>query len=60
MTYCIARGTLLNVLWHLDVRGVWGRMNTCVCMAESLHCPPETMTLLIGYTTIQKKVLKNL
>ena len=21
--------------------GVWGRMDTCICMAESLHCPPE-------------------
>ena len=36
---------------HLDGRGVWGRMDTCVCMAESLHCPPETITtLLISYT----------
>ena len=26
----------------------------CVCMAESLHCSPETIiTLLIGYTSIQ-------
>ena len=34
----------------LDGRGVWGRMDTCVCMTESLHCPPETITtLLIGY-----------
>ena len=38
----------------LDERGVWGRMDTCVCMAESLHCPPEIMTtLLIGCTPIQ-------
>ena len=29
-------------------------MDTCVCMAESLHCPPEIMTtLLIGCTPIQ-------
>ena len=29
-------------------------MDTCMCMAESLCCPPETITtLLIGYTTIQ-------
>ena len=27
--------------------GVGGRMDTCICMAESLHCPPEaTATLL--------------
>ena len=37
----------------LDGRGVWGRMDTCVCMAESLHCLPETITiLLIGYNPI--------
>ena len=30
------------------------RMDTCVCMAESLCCSPEmTMTLLISYTLIQ-------
>ena len=31
-----------------------GRMDTCICMAESLHCSPETITaLLIGYILIQ-------
>ena len=31
-----------------------GRMDTCVCRAESLCCPPETITtLLIGYTPVQ-------
>ena len=24
--------------------GVWGRMDTCIHMAESLHCSPETTT----------------
>ena len=34
----------------LDERGVWGRMDTCICTAESLHCPPETIaTLLISW-----------
>ena len=38
----------------LDGRGLWGRTDTCICMAESLHCLPETIsTLLIGYTTIE-------
>ena len=37
----------------LDGRGVWGRMDTCICMAESLWCSPETIpTMLIGYTPI--------
>ena len=40
----------------LDRRKILGRMrmDTCVCMAESLCCSPEmTMTLLISYTLIQ-------
>ena len=36
----------------------WGRMYTCICMTESLCCPPETITtLLISYTQIQTKKL---
>ena len=32
------------------------RLCTCICVAESLCCPPETLTgLLIGYTPIQNK-----
>ena len=43
----------------LDGKGVWGRMDTCICMAESFHCSPETTTtLLISYTPIQNKKLK--
>ena len=48
----------------LNGRRTWGRMDTCICiriririricMAESLHCSPETITvLLISYTPIQ-------
>ena len=34
----------------LDGSRVWGTMDTCICMAESLCCPPETVTtLLISY-----------
>ena len=37
----------------LDGRGVWGRMDTCTGMAESLCCSPESITaLLTGYTSI--------
>ena len=28
----------------LDGRGARGRMDTCVWMADSLRCPPETIT----------------
>ena len=31
----------------LDVREVWGRMDTCICVAESLCCSPETVTTLL-------------
>ena len=34
----------------LNRRGVWGRMNTCIHTAESLCCPPETITTLNLYT----------
>ena len=45
---CIAnKGTLLNVMYSLDRRGVWGRMDTCICMVESLCCPLETITTLL-------------
>ena len=33
-------------------RGIWRRMDTCV--AESLHCSPEAITVLLtGYTPIE-------
>jgi len=39
----------LRLYGSLDGRGVWGRVDTCICMAESLSCSPETVTtLLIG------------
>lgn len=32
-------------------RGVWGRMDACMCVPGSLPCSPETITtLLISYT----------
>ena len=37
----------------LDGRGDWGRMDTGISMAESLHCSPESITLLTSYTPIQ-------
>ena len=30
----------------LDGRGVWGRMDPCICTAESLRSSPETITTL--------------
>ena len=37
-SYYIAQGTLLSVRWQPDGRGVWGRMDTCIGMAEFLCC----------------------
>ena len=38
----------------LDGKGVWERMDMCICMVEFLPCSPETITkLLISYTPIQ-------
>ena len=44
-------GELCSMLCgSLDGRGVWGRMDTCIYMAEFFPCSPETIiTLLISY-----------
>ena len=40
-------------------KGVAGRMDTYVCMAETLRCSPETSTsFLMDYTPIQNKKFK--
>ena len=52
----LAHGTLLNVMCQPEWEGGLGRMDTHICMAESLFCPPETIpALFIGYTPIQNK-----
>ena len=44
----------------LDGRGAWERMDICICVAESLHCSPETTTAVLnGCTPIENKSLKN-
>ena len=64
---CITNKDLLYSIWDYDQcsvagwmgRGVWGRMDTCICMTESLHCSSENITaLLISYTPTQNKKLK--
>ena len=32
---------------NLNGRGVWERMDTCICMAKSLSCSPEIITTLL-------------
>ena len=39
----------------LDGRGVWGRKDSCVCMAESHRSSETITTLLTGYKPIQNK-----
>ena len=49
----------IKTIQRLNERGVWGRMDTCACMAESLCRPPETITtLLTGYTPVKNKKFK--
>ena len=48
-TVYIAQGTPLNVMWQPGGKGVWGTMDTCICMPKSLCYAPETITLLTGY-----------
>ena len=55
----LIHGTLCNAMWQPQREGNLGGMDTCMCMSESLHCQPETVTtLLIGSTPIQNKKLK--
>ena len=55
----VEHGELCSLLGgSLDGRRVCGRLNTCMCMAESLCSSPETITLLISYTPIQYKKFK--
>ena len=50
----MTHGTLLNALCQPGWEVVWGRMDACVCTAESPRCSPETTTtLLISYTPTQ-------
>ena len=46
-THCIAQRTLLNVVWQPGWQGVLGRMDPCLCMAESLCYSSETVTMLL-------------
>ena len=43
--------TLLSVTWTGE--GTSGRMDTCICMAQSLCCLSDT--LLVSYKQIQNK-----
>ena len=50
---------MLSVSGSLDGREVWGGMDTCIYMVESLRSSLETITaLLISYTPIQIKKLE--
>ena len=40
----ILYGTRNSAQHYMDGRGIWGRVDTCTCMPESLHCSPETIT----------------
>ena len=48
-------------MWQTGGRGVWGRMDTCMCVSETLHCSPETHNIVL-YPNTKEKVnkIKNL
>ena len=55
--YSIVEMGLYSMLCaSLDGRGVWGRMGTCIRIAEFFRCSSETITaLLTGYNPIYNK-----
>ena len=55
MSYCIAQGNLLNVRWQPGWEGYLWDKDTCICMTESLHHPPETQNIVNTYTQIQNE-----
>ena len=59
-TYCTAHELCSMLCGSLDGRGVLGRMDTCICMAESLWYLPDTITTLHSnsYTPIQTNKIK--
>ena len=48
------------VAWLVEGGGVCGRMDTCICIPESLLCSSETVTTLLINWKIQKKNFKNI
>ena len=57
---CNDKMCIIMLCGSLDRRGVWGRIDTCICMTEFFCYSPETNTrLLIGYTAIQNKTTFN-
>ena len=47
LLYSPGNSAQCHVAAWMGVGGVWGRMDTCICMAESLCCSPETVTRLL-------------
>ena len=55
--HCIYVRTLPVLCWQLDGRGLWGRVDTYICMAESFCWAPEIITtLLISYAAATKSL----
>ena len=43
---------LYSIFSNNPGKRIWKRIDTCICMTESLSCTSETITLLINYTLI--------
>ena len=60
--YFTAQGTLLNAMRQPEWEGIWGKMDACICMAESLCGLPGAITTLFVnwlYLNTKHKVLNN-
>ena len=48
--YCIAQGTLVNALWHLNGKEIKKRGSIFLCIADSLCCIVETNNIASNST----------
>ena len=55
----VSRGLCSVSYGSLDGRGVWERMDACICIAESLCYPPETVTTLFTSYAAAAKSLQS-
>ena len=54
-TYFIAHETLFNVTWQPGGVGVWGRMDICICMAESLRLSTQNYHNIVNQLYLKTK-----
>ena len=48
----------MSLMWQPRWKGSLGRIDTCICVTESLCCSPETITTLLSILQYKIKSLK--